>query len=441
MEAVFPFVVRVLGHAVTRVHNHPKPEIGVLLLDPERWWQEDIVALSTRAQLFAFPSAWRQRLLSCFLTADDIRQLRTMRLTGAAGMRYEAFVAYLARLLPALADHLGFHVVTTTNHMYVQNAPIAEACSRTRIPFVDCYKECMKDDETVALFLAKCRRQQLRLPFLGNRICVYNAIMRDAFLALGVAPPERIAVTGALRIDRLLARIRAGEAVSVPRDTVTLFSFRHVPVGADPREYVQQFSPDRSRGYARLFDEVHAAFGQLAAAHPHVQFVVKLKWHEVWGDYVRRAITRGGYDAHALSNLRIVALEEDAQDLITRSIAVIGLNSTTLLEARLAGRPVIIPYFAEIRDRYPETLLFRSMTSEFIYADSVDDLRERVMAAIANPPPFRVPTPALVERYFGYDDGRALDRVLGVFRDAIREQAGSGISFHAVQRTVSAGVR
>lgn len=423
MRVCVPVVVRVVARTIVPMNRHPNPELGVLLLDAERWWSEDVAALGARVQLFSLRSDWRQRILSLFLTEDDLHTLRTQRLTGAGGIRYDALIQYLMVLLSALAERLGFHVVTTVNYMYVANAPIAEACSRTSIPFVDCYKECMKDDETAALFIAKCRRQRLRTSFLGNRICVYNTTMRRTLLDLGVATPDRVVVTGSLRIDRFLERVRSGEAERTARDTVTLFSFRHLPNGADPKDYIQHFSPDGRRGYARLFTEVHASIGALAVEHPNIHFVVKLKWSNIWGNYVRRAVAMSGYDAQSLPNVRIIGLEEDAQDLILRSIAVIGVNSTTLLEARLAGRPVVIPYFGELRDRYPETLLFRGISSEFTYVESAEQLRSRIAALIAHPPAFRAPLPEMFDRYFGPNDGCALDRVLEAYHAAIREQA------------------
>jgi len=67
-----------------------------------------------------------------------------------------------------------------------------------------------------------------------------------------------------------------------------------------------------------------------------------------WRKLVDKAFDEAGIDVRQLPNL-IMDPNLDAQKLILESSVVCGINSTTILEAALAGKPVIVPYFKQLR--------------------------------------------------------------------------------------------
>lgn len=413
-KVLSPLVVQYICFRIKPVNHHPNPELGVLVLDYERWWKEDLEELGKRVQLFVLPSNLRAIILSLFLTGSDMKQLVSYNFSGDSKKRKDMLIRYLVKLIPVLAKRKGFHCIVTTNHMYLQNKPIAESSSFTRVPFIDIYKECMKDEAVVDEFEKKYKALGINMNFMGNKICVYNTFMKNFFVNLGVAKPEKIVVTGPIRMDRFIQRMNQLDVSKHIYTAVVLFSFRHLPTCDNPREYVHHFSPDGTRGFVHLFDNVHCAFAQLALDNPHLDFVIKLKWRSVWVDYIKKALIKKGYHLDKIKNLRVVVNEETTQDLILKSIAVIGINSTTLLEARLAGRPVILPYFDEAAEKYVDKILFKSIFAEFCVVKSVNEFKSTLQKLIDSPPPFKTPSRELIEKYFGYNDGRSLDRVLDV---------------------------
>jgi len=414
----FPLTVFYIGRHITPVNHQANPELGILLSDLERWWKEDVEELGKRAQLFVFPEELRALILSLFFTSAEMSCLLSYKFSAQGQERKEALVRYLIRLIPALARRKQFDCIVTVNHMYVQNKPIAESCKQTRIPFIDLHKECMKDEGVADLYRNKIKKSGINLNFMGNKICVYNQFVKDLFVSLGVTTEENIVVTGALRIDSFIKRVGHAERYSKEKKRITLFSFRHIPTGDSAGHYTGQFSPDGKHGYVRLFDNVHSAFAELALVNPNVDFIIKLKWSRRWKGYVEKAILAKGYSLDQIPNIQIVAEEESAQDLILKSLAVIGLNSTVLLEGRLAGKPAILPHFDEIVDIYPDTVVFRPVFSELYLAKSVEDFKSRLQQIIESPPGFRSPGEKMVERYFGFNDGKSLDRVMGVLANS-----------------------
>lgn len=87
-----------------------------------------------------------------------------------------------------------------------------------------------------------------------------------------------------------------------------------------------------------------------ALAHPDVDLVIK---HKRGGDSrvfgAKTLAELKGID-DIFSQYRNVTVVEDggAQDLVQRSSAVIAINSTTMIEALLAGKLVLIPDFGDL---------------------------------------------------------------------------------------------
>jgi hypothetical protein len=102
---------------------------------------------------------------------------------------------------------------------------------------------------------------------------------------------------------------------------------------------------------------------------------------------------------------------------------VIGFNSTALLEALAAGKPVIVPDFGEARDPAMSDLVI-DLGDAVQKAKSPDDLKRLVCLQIDSPtnvPEQLSPTAAKTLRdWVGNDDGGAGQRVLDAVKDKIR---------------------
>lgn len=410
-----PLLERYIVSKVRKINHHANPDVAILVTDQERFWPGDLERLSQRAQLFSLPSELRGLLHALYFTTKEMHGLRQNVVTDEFEEKERQFTKFFRNIIESVAVKIKFDCILTCNYLYVQNRLIAKACAQSAIPFIDLNRESKQDKHLNAIFHQKYIDQGCDMSFNGNALCVYNDNMKSLLLQLKAAPAEKIHTVGALRTDLLIERARRVHSLPLPQQ-VTLFSFRHMPIGSNEWEYLGGgFSLDRSKGLIRLFDDVHAAMAELASNNPEVSFVIKAKFrgNGVWTGQIAQAIERAGYEISALKNLRIVAQEIDAIDLIFDSSVVIGLNSMTLVQARLANRVVIQPYYHEIADLYRDSLQYRDIQSEFVVPRSHQELIDQVQDCIDSPGE-RPCTSRPFEQYIGFTDGRNLDRFMDV---------------------------
>lgn len=60
----------------------------------------------------------------------------------------------------------------------------------------------------------------------------------------------------------------------------------------------------------------------------------------------------------------------------------------------------VMPYFDEIVDKYPDTVVFRPVFSEFQLARSVEEFKLLIQQFIESPPPFRQPNKKIIEKIY-----------------------------------------
>ena len=124
-----------------------------------------------------------------------------------------------------------------------------------------------------------------------------------------------------------------------------------------------------------------------ARANPQAQFLIKPKNVERWWiEKIEQAVEQGlGVPLSAIPNCRIVA--DQAPDLIRRSVAAIGLNSTVVLETAALDRDLIMPVFAEAAGKYADKVYFPHFRDVFSVASSRAELSEMLTRVSARRAP------------------------------------------------------
>ena len=209
--------------------------------------------------------------------------------------------------------------------------------------------------------------------FEGSHLITYNHCSRDRYVKVGVADPEQTSVLGCLRMDRLIRSARE-EKLRNRQNRITVF-----PIAFG------RASNDTTR---RVFDDVYGVIGQFALDHPDISVVIKIKKQWAKGNpdiAIGQSLKENGIDPSQLSNLHFTA-EGDAQDFIFASDVVVGLNSTTILEAAVAGRPVIAPAFDVLRtdDIWPQ-IKFADDLDIFDVPRDAAEFGEMLERRMANP--------------------------------------------------------
>ncbi len=120
------------------------------------------------------------------------------------------------------------------------------------------------------------------------------------------------------------------------------------------------------------------------------------------------------------SRISLVDPQADARPLIVAADAVVGFQSTAMLEAMLAGRPVIYTGWDPLAARIREQLIpFESWREEIEVVEDAASLADAVEAAAAEPCPASVlrRRREIAESYLGPLDGRAAERTVAALRE------------------------
>jgi hypothetical protein len=400
-------------------------EPRTIVILPKEGFTEDMLTAFAGAdavKLVGLPRIIVKALASPFLPyfIDDNNYASCGAEYDAAKLRYRRFVA---ALLKALRRFMRIDAVISGNFSYASERELASAMEQTGVPFIALHKENLKTPGRVDFFERVYRER--RGAFTGRKILVYNEIERDLQIRAGVAAASRITIVGMPRLDRMHAwrRAHAGEA---PRNRILFFVFssatgmpRVVRKAETPGQVwfeEPEESDDGDISLAELSEGTCRMLLQVARDNPDIEIVVKSKGRR--RDLKQTAALFGASREEELPpNMRMVH-GGDILQLVAAASVVCGFNSTALLEAAAAGKPVVMPWFAEAEAPvvWPYLVDLRSTT---IAAPSPESLAQALVGLARDPKPVPAELDAGTRQtlvlWTGNDDGGAAART----RDAI----------------------
>ena len=351
--------------------------ISILALSPHRFRRDlQILAKVDGLRILGMPRNWQSRLLYSFHTLEvDVADVHNPRPGSRHERAREDYRNFLRSFLPKLLRRLDVDAVIGANVRYVEDVDIGAVANELGTPYVVLHRENMLVPEGVFQFVTDRFRKLDK--FQGHSIAVHNAITAKSFAESGYAIERQVFPLGCLRMDEFFRRLEKPRKQRA-RPLVTLFSFKSYLKGIF------------DGGYFPVFRDAHGPIARLAEQHPEIDFIIKPKP----GMYKKlrfkremdEAFRQWGSDPSRLPrNLRVDA-NLDAHDLILESSVVLGLNSTTQLEAAVAGLPVIMPYFANMRGtRVGANVKFTEHLDLFDVPDTPEDLMALVLERLKSP--------------------------------------------------------
>lgn len=329
--------------------------------------------------------------------------------------------AHFARLMPV-------DVVLTGNFSYCAEREFAAMLEEAGTPFVAIHKENVRPPRRVEYW--RHLYKERRGPFTGRKVLVYNDIERRLQIESGVAPPDRIVITGMPRLDRIhrWRREHAGPSGARTKPQVLFFAFaRQEKLTAIQRKpsagvagNMEAMDGDWGKlGWTELGEGAHRAMVELARRRPDITVVVKTKGQRRKKDDILLMLQSA---ADTLPpNLKLVT-GGDPFALMTESRVVVGFNTTGLLEAIAAGKPVVVPWFGEAQESTMRDHII-DLNGAVAYAPSQDELIGMVSDHIDNPRdiPDRLDESVshVLEYWVGNPDSAAGARVHQAIKDVI----------------------
>ena len=421
-----PLVAAMIVRSLEVVHE-PKTGAGALslLIFSRERWDQDIEALARipDVRLVSLPTGILERINALFHDPHfSVKANNYYQVADKDNLRHRhRQVAYLTKVMALVRVWAKLDAAVTCSFKYVREAPWSTACDRAGLPFVALHKEfTVLEPRHLESRIAESQGMGFR--FFGTHLCCVNENARQLFARAGVFPAEKITKVGLLRVDNLY-QPKAASTGDGQRKSVVLFSFGHL-TGPFPSHPVRNyyFAKDDNFGFVELFKSVHAGFAELARKHPDIDFLIKPKNVEPgWIGEIRAVIeSELGCSLDDIPNCRIVG--EPAPDLMRQSLANIVLNSTTVIESRIAGRNTIIPLFAEAAGRHMDMVYFREFLDLFAVATSREDMTEKIERAIKGEileHGSQARLNQLLERQIGNCEGRSAERLTRTIRAVV----------------------
>jgi len=358
--------------------------INLLALSHRRF-RGDLKVLddSGRFNILIMPDKWQFRLRALFLPSEKIRNETNLAygedwLVGPARVQYQAF---LKSFLKALYKMVPVDCVVSANYWYRQDLDIGGVSDSLGHPYVVFHRENLRTERPHLEVEAAIANRVGR--FAGNCIIVHNETMRKTLVECGFAAHSQVFSLGCLRMDDFVKRVEAYRPKSGGRRRrVTFFSFSS---GIGLKDLgVEPWSRHPFIGWNRLFELSHVEFARLAQKLPDVDFVIKMKWTGSWFVYIKAAFEANGIDLDEISNLSVIE-NADAQDLMFESDVICAFATTTILEAGLVGKPIVIPHFEEVnRKPYSERIPLRGYYDLYDIAESPEAFSELIVERLDN---------------------------------------------------------
>ncbi len=415
-----------------------RDKITVLVLDYERF-RGDVDLFSHAEDMRILTISWN---LLRFLLASYVHEptlAEEKKRTSPVGIRWDFACAepgsciyaerqryrrFLECFLPVFLDRLGVDVVMNSDFRYRREADFVRIAAELGYPHICYYREAMYI--VSANYHLAVERHKIFSPFYGDLIAVQNEITRRMFLDSAIAAPDKIAVRGCPRMDEFIADLDT--PAKSAKDRRRQIAFFSCPRGAQLKDLAHFDFFTTTRHVVR-------ALAELAAADPELRVVIKMKDMHINGQLaeLEKEVQRVAGSEQGLPNIQFETGRMAAHDVIRQSDVVCAMQSTVVLEAAIAGKPVILPHFREMRERdgAEEVLMYREYYDLFDVPDNSDTLKALVLERLTQgdiEPHIKTQRRALFEEHVSPLDGGATQKSLDLIRDTARQRPIARIS-------------
>jgi|TARA_B100001964_G_C14123759_1_gene549536 glycosyltransferase involved in cell wall biosynthesis len=308
-----------------------------------------------------------------------------------------------------LYRRLGIDCVISPHNEYHEDIDWGEVSKEIGVPYIVLHRESFLAISYVENNITN--RLKNLYCFRGSHMVVYNELSRKYYIDIGYVSPERISSLGCPRMDNFLKKL-CGIGIPVnKRKKVVLFPF----------------SVSYDGFFSETFRDVHVAIARLAKDHPEIDILIKPKknFYPSWRKQLDRVFKKGGIKLQEISNLHI-STDLNVQQLLLETDVVCGFNTTAILEAAIAGKPVIIPYFQELQNpKYDERIKFREALYLFDLAGNAEELESLILYRLEDPKIERKimeGRKALFEKYVSSIKGDATEKHITLIKDIVNKE-------------------
>jgi hypothetical protein len=400
---------------------HLDNRLKMLFLSPSEFrgdpaafaWLDNVCALE-------LPDVWLSRLMFMFYSPNVERKLIKRYLQPASddpcSVAKAKYRNFLKKFLPVFYAMTGIQCVISHHILYIADNDWGDVSDSLGVPYFVVHREGVSGGRESYEYVRfeKYLKEFQDFRFRGTRFFVQNNLVASLFTDGGIVAPDQSTTVGTMRMDAFLKRVRDNTNFTRKKRLV-YFPF--------------------VIGGTTLEDDVYPTFNKsleiivsVALKRPDVDVIIKPKGPERWNRQFREdadvAFQQAGIQPDKIPNLTI-RWDLDPQDTILESDVISGLNSTTLLEAGVAGKAVVIPYFGILRNhKYDDRIYLREELHNFDVGETEEQFEELLLAKLDNP---EVPQPVLEKRkemfarLVSSTDGNATEKTANLMQKYVNE--------------------
>jgi glycosyltransferase involved in cell wall biosynthesis len=352
-----------------KVNNLPNKSNGVSLLaiNPGRFRGDLEVLAKFGFDVYEIPYKWQTRVFHFYRNLESKSEFQKPAPDSSISVDRIQLRSYLSRLLVKIFNKKGINCVIGAGLFYNQDLDWGAATVNAGYPYIVFHRENLIVSKYGRLNAIKKAKLLNEMGFSGSAIVFQNKEIKNIYDKYSGVDTEMIHALGANRMDQYIKDIKSKKNTSNNR-RITLFTFNSnilLPGKVDNIEWHQ------------LYKEVHTSFVELAKENPDIEFIIKhkgVRWDET-------EVLLESLNAFNLDNLKTYGeFDYDVHKLILESDVVTGFCSTTLLEASIAGKPVIYPLFAEAGDeKNSDFICFSEALDMFDVVKSSKNYKELLM--------------------------------------------------------------
>ncbi len=362
--------------------NSDNDKLTVLALYPEHFRGDlDVLAGTGEFRVLQVPVHWQTRLIFQFYPKNVSRlAIHNPSPDESLYKSKKELRSYLTVFLSKLYKKLEVHCVISSHIEHIENLDWAEISKKIGVPYIALHRECL----TIGQFTkdkVKKRIEKLNSRFNGNHMAVHNETCRQLYIDIGYVKPGQISSVGCLRMDNFVKEINKNNNHKAQRKKVLLVPFL-------PINYILELEVYHK--YARYVHDVYKALIIFAIRHSGIDLIIKTKPKEYSSVYsfVINILGELKIKIEEIGNL-YVRSDIDIQELLFEIDIVCGIKSTVLLEAAIAGKPIIFPYFKEVQNPTFEYWIpylgIDEYSSIFDIAENEEDLESLILKRLKSP--------------------------------------------------------
>ena len=323
---------------------------------------------------------------------NDDKYYSQDKLINETKIKYRNFLKKTVEIFNSKNNFLS---IISFNYRYTSEKELHSACKILNIKFIVCQKESLHfndDSEITKLYIDTNSKNG---EFKGNYLTVYTQKFKEVLVSASISKSNNIFVVGMPRADFYFSDIKIEK--------------KHIlylmPSWKPPQILEKEFSFDQKK----YSDSVTNVVFDFAVKNPNEIIVIKLKMSTGEDNFLENTIKK-----KKLKNI-ILKKGGTSQNLIKDAKAVIGFQSSGLIEALIVKKPIIIPYFnVSASQKFKECTLRLDEIAHYAYnPDSMLEYLDNVCNDRISFPEIQIEKVRnIVNHYIGNNDGKSSDKLL-----------------------------